>query len=176
MKQFEKMGWIRQGFLGLIVCLVMSPSHAMSVRERYLLNHPQATEPVVEKKSSSSHVVKHSKRHRAVEHIVPVHSKATHRSHKKTEQSLEKKSRVHQAKTSHYRAIVSKHTKSKLDKQQARDAEASLKRPRAKVKQVTHSRQKHHVAAAPIKRQVPRHAVKHKVEHRVHQQKNHRAE
>jgi hypothetical protein len=173
MKQFEKMGWIRQGFLGLIVCAVMSPSHAMSVRERYLLNHPQVTHPVVEKESTSAHVVKHSKKHRAVEKTVAVHHKI---SHQKIEQPIEKNTHVTQAKKHHARAIIPKHTHSRLDKQQARDAEAALKRPRLKVKQVTPSRHKHHLAATPIKKQVTRHAVKHKVEHRVRHQKHHRAE
>ena len=172
MKQFEKMGWIRQGFLGLIVFAVMSPSHAMSVRERYLLNHPQAAHQVVEKEPSSAHVVKHSKKHRAVEKTVANHHKTSHQRHKKIEQPIEKYTRLPQAKKYHSRAIIPKHTHSRLDKQQALDAAAALRHPRVKA----HSRQKHHVAAVPIKKQVTRHSVKHKVEHRARHQKHPRAE
>ncbi len=150
MKQFTKVGWIRQGFLGLIVCEVMSPSHAMTVRERYLLQHPQvAVHQDVEKAAPPAKVVKHSRKHRAVEKEIPVRQKTTHRRHAKVEQPIEKYSRVQRAQSRHQHVIVPKHTKSKFDNQQARDAEAALKHQ--EVKQAAHvSRHKHHVAPAPI--------------------------
>lgn len=176
MKQFESMGWIRQGFLGLIVCAVMSPSHAMSVRERYLLQHPQAAKHQdVEKAAPLAKVVKHSKKHRAVEKETPVRQKTSHHRHAKVEQAIEKKSvekhsGVQPAKSRHQRVIVAKHKKSKFDNQQARDAEAALKH--GKVKQEAHvSRHKHQAVAAPTSKHATRHKVKHSTEHRARHHK-----
>ncbi len=132
MKQFEKMGWIRQGFLGLIVCAVMSPSHAMSVRERYLLQHPQAAaQQDVEKSAPPVEIVKPARKNRTVEKVTPVRQKASHRRHAKVEQVVEKKSatkhsRLHTAKSRHERVIVPKIAKPKFSRQQAREAEAAL--------------------------------------------------
>ncbi|MBC7750827.1 MAG: hypothetical protein H7Z73_03780 [Candidatus Saccharibacteria bacterium] len=141
MKQFEKMGWIRQGFLGLIVCTVMSPSHAMSVRERYLLQHPQAAaQQDVEKFAPPVEIVKHARKNRTVEKVTPVRQKASHRRHAIVEQVVEKKSatkhsRLHTAKSRHERVIVPKIAKPKFSRQQAREAEAALKHRSVKVKQ-----------------------------------------
>lgn len=180
MKQFEKMGWIRQGFLGLIVCAVMSPSHAMSVRERYLLQHPQAAaHQDVEKAATPAKVIQHVRKHRAVEKEIPVRQKAVHRRHVKVEQPIEKKSvekhsRVHQVKSHHERVIVPKLAKPKFNRQQARDAEAALNHRKVK-QEAPVSRHKRKVTAASIAKHATHHAVKRSTEHRVAHHKRHHA-
>lgn len=153
MKQFEKMGWIRQGFVGLIMCAVMSPSHAMSVRERYLLQHPQAAvQQDVEKSAPPAEIVKPARKNRTVEKVTPVRQKASHRRHAKVEQAVEKKSatkhpRLHTSKSRHERVIVPKIAKPKFSRQQAREAEAALKHRSVKVKQEARvTRHRHQVA------------------------------
>ncbi len=175
MKQFEKMGWIRQGFLGLIVYAVVSPSHAMSVRERYLLQHPQAAAHQ-DVAAAPAKVANHSRKHHVAEKETPVRQKAAHRRHAKVEQPIiEKHSRVHKAKSRHDRVIVPKIPKPKFNRQQARDAEAALNH--RKVKQdVPVSRHKRKVAAAPIAKHTTHHAVKRTTQHRVHHHKRHNAD
>ena len=167
MKQFEKMGWIRQGFLGLIVCAVISPSHAMTVRERYLLQNPQfAAHQAAEKTASPTKVVKHTRKHHIVAKETPVRPKETTRHHAKVAQPIEKHARGLQTKSRHQRVIMPKHTKSKFDQQQARDAQAALKHRSVKVKQAPIA--KHHVRKASAKhvthhvaKPVPKHHRKH---------------
>lgn len=149
MKQLAKMGWVRQGLLGLVVCAVMSPSYAMSVRERYLLQHPQAAaHQEATKPAQTTKVVKHSRKHHAIEKDTP-------------------------AKKHHQRVIVPKHSKSKFDKQQAHDAEAALKH--GKVKHDAPVSRHKHQAASTKKAHPIHHVVKHSTEPRVHHHKKHHA-
>ena len=96
--------------------------------------------------------------------------------------TFEKHARGLQAKSRHQRVIVPKHTKSKFDQQQARDAQAALKHrsvkrvPSVKVKPATPvSRHQRHLAATPIAKHATRHSVKHATTHRVSHHKHHRA-
>ena len=170
MKQFEKMGWIHQVFLGLIVCAVMTPSQAMSVRERYLMQHPQvAATPEVEK-TAPAQVVKHSRKHHAGEKVMhkkttPVRQKAAQHRHHKIQKSTEKHSRVQPAKSHHQRVIVPKHHKSQFDNQQARDAEAALNH--RNVKPVAHASRHQVIHVKSAKKQTAKH-VRHAVSKKHH--------
>ncbi|GAC1376171.1 MAG: hypothetical protein NVS3B3_14600 [Aquirhabdus sp.] len=180
MKQFENMGWIRQGFLGLIVCAVMSPSHAMSVRERYLLQHPQAAAPQAAapqeavKSAQSTKVVKHGRKHHAVEKLTPVRHQTAHHHRAKVEQPVEKNSSVHPAKSHHQRVTVPKLAKPKFNHQQARDAEAALKHGKVKHETLV-SHHKHQVASTKKATHTTHHAVKYSTEHRVLHHKRYHA-
>jgi len=177
MKQFEKMGWIRQGFLGVIICVVMSPSNAMTVRERYLQQNPQAAAHQDAGKTQPNQTAKHSKKHLAIEKATPARQKTTHRRHVNVAQPIAKHSRVQHAKRGHQRVILPKHSKSKFDKQQARDAQAALKHRSVKrsVKRSMRVKQaptaKHHVRKASAKH-VTHHVAKPVLKHH---RKHHRA-
>jgi len=72
MKQFEQLKWVRQGFLAIIMVSVAAQSHALTVRERYLLNHPEAKAEQSAQPAKSSHHKKHSGKHAVVEKAAPV--------------------------------------------------------------------------------------------------------
>jgi hypothetical protein len=65
MRQFKQLGWILQILMSLVTLTAMSQSHAMSVRERYLLNHPAEKVESSPEKIAAPHKEssKHKKHH-----------------------------------------------------------------------------------------------------------------
>ena len=55
MRQFKQLGWIPQTLLSLVLLSAMSQSNAMSVRERYLQQHPAAKVESSPEKTAAPH-------------------------------------------------------------------------------------------------------------------------
>ena len=119
MRQFKQLGWIPQALLSLVLLSAMSQSHAMSVRERYLQEHPAAkVESSPEKISthhkkhhvSEKHVVKTSEHH--AEKVAS--KKHTHHSavkaHAKVEHAKVEHAKVEHAKVEHVKHHAGQHS------------------------------------------------------------------
>lgn len=205
MRQFKQLGWIPQALLSLVLLSAMSQSHAMSVRERYLQEHPAAkVESSPEKISthhkkhhaSEKHVVKKSqhhaekmttkkhahhsavKAHVKVEHAKVERAKVEHVKHHAGHHSLKKEKEVveSKAKSPSNRVIIPKLTPTKFDSQQARAAEEALKHQPVQKDDQVKAPTKHHHAAAH--HEAKKAAVRHHAVKSVHahHHKRHHAE
>ncbi len=155
MRQFKQLGWIPQALLSVALLSAMSQSNAMSVRERYLQEHPAAkAESSPEKKLSpeketshhqkhhavEKHVVKKSEKHAAqkhehhtaakkhekIAHAKVEHVKAESAKHHAVKPSAKKEATSHQTKADVPRVVTPKVAPTKFDSQQAHDAELAL--------------------------------------------------
>jgi hypothetical protein len=139
MRQFKQLGWISQTVMILVMLSAMSQSNAMSVRERYLQEHPAAKvesspeKPVVE--VTEKHVIqKHEHRHALKNHVKAESVHAKHSKHRSIEQSVkndtvatpQKQQASHPVKKHVPRVVTPKLTPNKFGRQQARDAELAL--------------------------------------------------
>ncbi|WP_410210960.1 hypothetical protein [Aquirhabdus sp.] len=104
MKQFEQLKWVRQGFLAIIMVSIAAQSHALSVRERYLLNHPEAKAEAKAEPSAQSiksgHHKNHSAKHAVVEKAAPVAKTAKH--HKSTAKVVKEVAPKHHVTAKHH--------------------------------------------------------------------------
>ena len=188
MRQFKQLGWIPQALLSLVLLSAMSQSHAMSVRERYLQEHPAAkVESSPEKISthhkkhhvSEKHVVKTSehhaekvaskkhthhsavKAHAKVEHAKVEHAKVEHVKHHAGQHSIKKEVVESKAKSPSNRVNIPKLAPTKFDSQQARAAEEALQHQSVKKEvQAESVPTKRHHEVAPVVKQ-SRHEAKH---------------
>ncbi len=187
MKQFKQLGWIKQALLGLVLLSAMSHSDAMSVRERYLQQHPAAKAEQSHEKESSHHQKHHhsekhavkaqekkpSKHHRNAEHSK--HHQIEQPKHHHVDQPIKKHVHSHKAKEHHERVVAPKLAPSKFDSQQARDAEEALHHQPVKHEVSVKRAHAHHVARAPIKHHAAHHETHHPVK-TAHHHRHHHAE
>lgn len=150
MKQFKQLGWIPQALLSLALLSTMSQSNAMSVRERYLQEHPAAkAELSSEKKSSPEKASSHHQKHHVVEkHVV-----------KKSEKHATQKHEHHTAikkheKVAHEKVTHAKEARAKVEHAKAESAKHHAVKPSAKKE--TASKATSHQAKADVPRNVSR--------------------
>jgi hypothetical protein len=144
MKQFKQLGWIPQALLSVVLLSAMSQSHAMSVRERYLQQHPAAKAEL----SSEKKAAHHQKHHVAEKQVVKKSAKHTAQKHE--HHSVTKK----HEKVAHEKVTHAKETRAKVEHTKAESAKHHAVKPSAKKE--TASKATSHQAKADVPRNVPR--------------------
>ena len=148
MKQFEQFKWVRQGFLATILVLAAVQSHALTVRERYLLAHPEAKveakaeQPVQSAKPQRHAVKKHSGKRVVEEKATPVVKASKHRRSAKvapTQVSKEKVTKQRVASKQNQRNAAVKKPVAKVDTTKAKH---QVKKQAVPAKVIHH--RKHH--------------------------------